>query len=80
MAAEDVDRVTEAAERETWSAGSRTGQRGTALKSEASRQLVLDRFVDRISKLSGRVEGAAVERILDNAAKAVADLEVSNEQ
>jgi DNA-binding PadR family transcriptional regulator len=51
-----------------------------ALKSDASWQLVLDRFVDRISKLSGRVDGAAVERILDNAAKAVAELEVSNEQ
>jgi hypothetical protein len=51
-----------------------------ALKSEASWQPVLDRLVDRISKLSGRVDGAAVERILDNAAKAVADLEVSNEQ
>jgi len=51
-----------------------------AAKSDASWQLVLDRFVDRISKLSGRVDAAAVERILDNAAKAVADLEVSNEQ
>ena len=53
---------------------------GAALKTHDSWQLVLDRFVDRISKLSGRVDGAAVERILDNAAKAVADLEVSNEQ
>jgi|GEM_PF-2666056 len=49
-----------------------------ALKSDASRQLVLDRFVARISKLSGRVDRAAVERILDNAAIAVADLEVTN--
>jgi DNA-binding PadR family transcriptional regulator len=48
------------------------------LESAASWQLVLDRFVDRISKLSGRVDCAAVERILDNAAKAVADLEVSH--
>ncbi len=49
-----------------------------ALKSDASLQLVLDRFVARISKLSGRVDRAAVERILDNAADAVAELEVSN--
>jgi len=53
---------------------------GAAHRADASWQPVLDRFVDRISKLSGRVDGAAVERILDNAAKAVADLEVSNEQ
>jgi DNA-binding PadR family transcriptional regulator len=53
---------------------------GASLQSDASWQPILDRFVERISKLSGRVDGAAVERILDNAAKAVADLEVSNEQ
>jgi DNA-binding PadR family transcriptional regulator len=53
---------------------------GAAHQADASWQPVLDRFVDRISKLSGRVDGAAVERILENAAKAVADLEVSNEQ
>jgi hypothetical protein len=53
---------------------------GAALKSDASWQLALDRLVDRISKLNGRVDGGAVERILDNAAKAVADLGVSNEQ
>jgi DNA-binding PadR family transcriptional regulator len=53
---------------------------GASHQSDASWQPVLDRLVDRISKLSGRVDGAAVERILDNAAKAVADLEVSNEQ
>jgi DNA-binding PadR family transcriptional regulator len=51
-----------------------------AHQPDASWQPVLDRLVDRISKLSGRVDGAAVERILDNAARAVADLEVSNEQ
>ena len=51
-----------------------------ALKSDASLQLVLDRFVARICKLSGRVDRAAVERILDTAAKAVADLEVNNGQ
>jgi DNA-binding PadR family transcriptional regulator len=49
-----------------------------ALKSAASRQRVLDRFVDRISKLGSRVDCAALERILDNAAKAVADLDLSN--
>ena len=51
-----------------------------ALMSDASLQLVLDRFVARISKLSGRVDRADVERILDSAAKAVADLEASNGQ
>ena len=51
-----------------------------ALQFDASWQPVLDRLVDRISKLSGRVDRAAVERILDNAAKAVADLGVSNGQ
>src|SRR3954464_8454738 len=51
-----------------------------SLKSDASWQPALDRFVHRISKLSVRADGAAVERILDNAAQAVADLEVSNEQ
>jgi DNA-binding PadR family transcriptional regulator len=49
-----------------------------ALRTDASLQLVLDRFVARVSRLSGRVDRAAVERILDNAAKAVADLEVSH--
>src|SRR4051812_44880416 len=53
---------------------------GAALTSDASWQFVLDRLVDRITKLNGRVDAAAVERILDNAAKAVADLEVRNEQ
>jgi hypothetical protein len=38
------------------------------------------RFAARVSKLSGRVDRAAVERILDTAAKAISDLEVSNEQ
>ena len=53
---------------------------GAAHQPDAAWQPVLDRLVDQISKLSGRVDGAAVERILDKAAKAVADLEVSNEQ
>lgn len=51
-----------------------------ALESDASLQLVLDRFVARIAKMSGRVDRAAVERILDNAARALADLEVSSGQ
>ena len=55
-------------------------RRSAALKSDATLQLVLDRFVARISNLSGRVNGAAVERILDKAAKAVANLEFSNGQ
>jgi DNA-binding PadR family transcriptional regulator len=50
------------------------------LKSDDWPQLVFERFVTRISNLSGHVDRAAVERILDNAAKAVADLEVSNGQ
>jgi len=50
------------------------------LESDASLQPVLARFAARITKFSGRVDRAAVERILDNAAKAVADLEVSNGQ
>ena len=49
-----------------------------ALESDASLQPVLARFAARVSTFSGRVDRAAVERILDNAAKAVADLEVSN--
>jgi DNA-binding PadR family transcriptional regulator len=55
-------------------------RRSAALKSDATLQLVLDRFVARINNLSGRVNGAAVERILDKAAKAVANLEFSNGQ
>jgi len=50
----------------------------TVLESSASLQAALARFTARISKLSGRVDRAAVERVLDNAAKAIADLEVSN--
>ncbi|MEA2683112.1 MAG: hypothetical protein QOK05_1440 [Chloroflexota bacterium] len=49
-----------------------------ALDSDAWPQLLLDRFVTRITKLSSRVDRAALERILDNAAKAVADLEVTH--
>jgi len=50
------------------------------LESDASLQPVLARFAAHISKFSGRVDRAAVERILDNAANAVADLEVSHGQ
>jgi hypothetical protein len=33
-----------------------------------------------VHKFSGRVDRAAVERILDTAAKVITDLQVSNEQ
>jgi DNA-binding PadR family transcriptional regulator len=52
----------------------------TVLESDASLQASLARFSARIRKLSGRVDRAAVERVLDNAAKAIADLEVRNGQ
>ena len=48
--------------------------------SKDSLQPSLARFATRVSKLSGRVDRAAVERILETAAKAITDLEVSNEQ
>ena len=51
---------------------------GAALESDPSLQPVLARFAARIRKFSGRVDRAAAERIPGNAAKAVADLEVSN--
>ena len=51
-----------------------------APSSKESLQPTLARFAARVSKLSGRVDRAAVERILDTAAKAITDLEVSNEQ
>jgi DNA-binding PadR family transcriptional regulator len=50
----------------------------TVLESDASLQAAVARFTAGIGKLSGRVDRAAVERVLDNAAKAIADLEVSN--
>jgi DNA-binding PadR family transcriptional regulator len=50
----------------------------SAAESIASLQPSLAQFAARISKFSGRVDRAAVERILDTAAKAIADLEVSN--
>ena len=51
-----------------------------APNSEESLQRSLARFAARVSKLSGRVDRAAVERILDAAANAITDLEVSHEQ
>ena len=50
------------------------------LAPDVSLQPVVARFAARVSKFSGRVDRAAVERILDTAAKAIADLEVSSEQ
>jgi DNA-binding PadR family transcriptional regulator len=50
------------------------------LAPDVSLEPVIARFAARASKFSGRVDRAAVERILDTAAKAIADLEVSNGQ
>ena len=50
----------------------------TVLESDASLQAALARFTARVSKLSGRVDRAAVEHVLDTAAKAISDLEVGN--
>jgi hypothetical protein len=50
------------------------------LDSDDSLQAALDRFTARISKLSGRVDRAAVEHVLETAAKAITDLEVRNGQ
>jgi DNA-binding PadR family transcriptional regulator len=47
------------------------------LTDNTSLQPVVARFAERISHLNGRVDRGAVERILDNAAKAIADLEVT---
>jgi DNA-binding PadR family transcriptional regulator len=51
-----------------------------ALAPDGSLQPALARFAARVSKLGGRVDRTAVERILDTAAKAIADLEVSHGQ
>jgi DNA-binding PadR family transcriptional regulator len=48
------------------------------LNADNSLRSQLDRFAARVATLSGRVDGAAVERILDAAANAIADLEVRN--
>ena len=50
----------------------------TVLASGASLQATLAHFTARINKLSGRVDRVAVERVLEDAAKAIADLEVTN--
>jgi DNA-binding PadR family transcriptional regulator len=42
-------------------------------------QPTIDRLVARVAELRDRVDRAAVERILENATKALADLEVRNE-
>ena len=49
-----------------------------ALDAEQSLQHVLARFTDRVSRAGGRVDRAAVERILDNAATMIADLETQH--
>jgi len=49
----------------------------TVLTDATSLQPLVARFTERVSKLNGRVDRAAVERILDTAAKAIADLEVT---
>jgi DNA-binding PadR family transcriptional regulator len=51
-----------------------------ALEPDASLQPALARFAARVTRLSGRVDRAAVERILDTAARSIADLEVRNGQ
>jgi DNA-binding PadR family transcriptional regulator len=51
----------------------------TALDADKSLRPVVTRFAAFVTELSGRVDRAAVERILDNAAKAIADLEVRSE-
>jgi DNA-binding PadR family transcriptional regulator len=50
-----------------------------ALDDDRSLQPVLARFTAEISKFSGHVDRADVERVLDAAAAAIADLEVGHE-
>ena len=50
------------------------------LRADSSIHARLDRFSALITKLSGRVDGDELERILDNAMTAIAQLEVSNGQ
>jgi DNA-binding PadR family transcriptional regulator len=52
----------------------------TVLDSDDSLQAALARFTARVSKLSGRVDRAAVEHVLETAAKAITDLEVRHGQ
>ena len=56
------------------------GPHAPRAQPKESLQPTLARFAARVSKLSGRVDRASVERILDTAAKAITDLEVSNGQ
>ena len=51
-----------------------------APNDDPSLQLVLERFTDRVSRAGAHVDHAAVERILDNAAKMIADLETQHGQ
>jgi DNA-binding PadR family transcriptional regulator len=48
-----------------------------ALDDDRSLQPVLARFTAKVAKFSGHVDRAAVERLLDAAAAAIADLEVT---
>jgi DNA-binding PadR family transcriptional regulator len=50
--------------------------RTSAADSGASLEPALTRFVTHVRTLSGRADRAAIERILDGAAKKIADLEV----
>src|SRR4051812_43320964 len=50
------------------------------LAPDISLQPAIARFTAHVSRFSGRVDRTAVERILDSAAQAIADLEVSNGQ
>ena len=53
--------------------------RTSEVDSAVSLEPALARFATRVRTLSGRVDRAAVERILDTAAKKIADLEVTHE-
>jgi DNA-binding PadR family transcriptional regulator len=55
----------------------RTGNRSD---EDRSLQAMLGRFTDRVSRVAGHVDRAAVERILDKAAKTIADLETPHGQ
>jgi hypothetical protein len=50
----------------------------TAIQPSASLEPLLARFAAQVTKLSGRINPTAVEQILNNAAKAIADQEKRN--
>src|SRR3954447_22117204 len=52
----------------------------TILDSDDSLQAALARLTTRVSQLSGRVDRAAVDHVLETAAKAITDLEVRHGQ